>query len=191
MTVTSPPASERDGVTVRRATPADADTVQAMTLELADHEGFAHAVRTTAHDWGRRLADDRVVVLLALKGARPVGYVSAVRQLHLWSGGDILALDDLYTRAEAQGTGVGNRLMTALAEHARREGGPMIRWGMEVDNDGAQRFYRRLGAAQRPKIIASWQSADYEAHLANHDRKSRAQGGTEDRCNTGRSSSRT
>lgn len=165
-----PPDQQRnemdpDTVTVRRATPADADSVQALMLELADHEGFAHAVRTTAQDWTRMLADDHVVVLLACHEGRPVGYVSAVRQLHLWSGGDILAMDDLFARPEARGTGVGTRLMSSLAQHAAAEGQLLVRWEMESDNDGAQRFYRRLGATLRTKVIAAWQPHDYQAHI--------------------------
>ena len=154
-----------DTVTVRRATPADADSVQALMLELADHEGFAHAVRTTAQDWTRMLAEDDVVVLLACRQERPVGYVSAVRQLHLWSAGDILAMDDLFARPEARGTGVGTLLMSALARHAAAEGQLMVRWEMESDNDGAQRFYRRLGATLRTKVIAAWQPHDYQVHV--------------------------
>jgi ribosomal protein S18 acetylase RimI-like enzyme len=154
-----------DTVTVRRATPADADSVQTLMLELADHEGFAHAVRTTRQDWTRMLAHDGVVVLLALRGDRPVGYVSAVRQLHLWSAGEILAMDDLYARPEARGAGVGTRLMSALAQHAAADGQLSVRWEMEVDNEGAQRFYRRLGAVLRTKVIASWQPHDYQTHV--------------------------
>ena len=170
MTATQQPADLPSGSsTVRRATPADAATMQAMIRELAEHERFAHAVRTTAEDWSRMLADDGVVVLLAVDGDRPLGYVSAVHQLHLWSGGDILAMDDLYTRPEARGTGVGGRLMTALAEHAMRGGRPLIRWEMEVDNHGAQGCYRRLGAALRPKVIAVWQPAEYELCCSGKD----------------------
>jgi hypothetical protein len=39
-----------------------------------------------------------VIVLLAERGGQAVGYVSALRQLHLWTGGDVLNLDDLYVR---------------------------------------------------------------------------------------------
>ena len=154
--------ADSDMVTIRPATPGDAESVRALMLELADHEGLAHAVRTSMQDWARMLGQDNVVVLLAFRGGHPVGYVSAVRQLHLWSAGDILAMDDLFARPEARGIGVGTLLMSALAEHAAAQGHLLVRWEMEVDNDGAQRFYRRLGAALRPKVIAVWQPGDYE-----------------------------
>jgi hypothetical protein len=37
----------------------------------------------------------------------------------------------------------------------------LIRWGMEPDNVDAQRFYRRLGATLRPKVLASWAPTAY------------------------------
>ncbi|MEU6135095.1 GNAT family N-acetyltransferase [Nocardioides sp. NPDC047086] len=94
-----------------------------------------------------------IIVLLAEIGREPLGYVSAVRRLHLWSGSDIIALDDLYVRASQRGAGGGRLLMTALAERA---GGLTITWGVQPDNDAAIRFYRRLGATVRAKVVCAW-----------------------------------
>ena len=38
------------------------------------------------------------VTVLAFVGDHPVGYVGGVRQLNLWVGRDLFALDDLYVR---------------------------------------------------------------------------------------------
>ena len=89
-----------------------------------------------------------------------VGYVSALRQLHLWTGGDVLNLDDLYVRPGHRDAGVGRRLMAALAAEAAPDQ-LLIRWGMEADNVDAQRFYRQLGATLRPKVLASWPPSAY------------------------------
>jgi hypothetical protein len=37
----------------------------------------------------------------------------------------------------------------------------LIRWGVEVDDVDAQRFYRRLGATLRHKVLAAWTPAAY------------------------------
>jgi ribosomal protein S18 acetylase RimI-like enzyme len=147
-------------VTVRRATPHDAPTLQVMLLELADHEGDGQHVHVDIERWAALLADPRVVVLLAEDAGGQLGYVSAVHQLHLWMGRDILALDDLYVRAGARNSGVGNHLMTALARYGAADQ-LLIRWEMRADNDGAQRFYRRLGAILRTKVIAAWPPHHY------------------------------
>ena len=153
---------------IRRAGVDDATTVHTMLVELATHEQTAAAVHATAEDWRRMLADPAVVVLLAYDGARPVGYVSGVRRLDLWLGRDLLALDDLYVRAEARNGGVGGRLMAALAEHVADER-LLITWGVREDNVAGQRFYRRLGATLRTKVVAAGQPPEYLAHVArNH-----------------------
>jgi ribosomal protein S18 acetylase RimI-like enzyme len=152
-------------VVIRRATPADAADVAAMVREIAAHEDQAAHVHVSDEQWRRLLDRADVVVLLAERGDRAVGYVSAVRQLHLWTGGDVLALDDLYVRPGHRDEGVGRRLMAALAGLAEPEQ-LLIRWGMEADNVDAQRFYRRLGATLRPKVLAAWTPEAYGSGTA-------------------------
>lgn len=147
-------------VIIRRATPADAADVAAMVGEIAAHEDQSAHVHVDQAQWRRLLARSDVIVLLAERDGAPIGYVSAIRQLHLWTGGDVLALDDLYVRPASRDGGVGRRLMTALAALATPEQ-LLIRWGVEADNVDAQRFYRRLGASLRPKVVAAWAPGAY------------------------------
>ncbi|WP_446220026.1 N-acetyltransferase family protein [Micromonospora sp. IBHARD004] len=116
-----------------------------LVREIAMHEGDDAHVTVTAARWADLLGRDDVTVLLAERAGEPLGYVSAHRRLHLWSGRDILALDDLLVRAPARDAGVGRGLMLALARTAADDG-LVIRWEVKPENTGAQRFYRRLGA---------------------------------------------
>jgi ribosomal protein S18 acetylase RimI-like enzyme len=145
---------------VRRATPEDAATLQQLLLELADQQEEGQHVHVDVDGWRELLAQPQVVVLLAERAGAAVGYVSAVRQLNLWAGRDILALDDLYVRSGFRDGGVGGRLMRALADVAATDQ-LMIRWEMREDNHAAQRFYRRLGATLRTKVIAVWRPHDF------------------------------
>jgi GNAT superfamily N-acetyltransferase len=142
-------------VDVRRAGPDDTAVVLAMVREIAVLEGEAVQVAGTEDAWARVLGRDDVVVLVAERDGEPVGYVSAVRKLHLWYGRDILALDDLFVREGSRDAGVGRLLMTELARWAAPQD-LLIRWEMREDNTAAQRFYRRLGATLRTKVIAAW-----------------------------------
>ncbi|MGY1641253.1 GNAT family N-acetyltransferase [Geodermatophilus sp. SYSU D00703] len=151
-----------ESVTIRRATPADAAPVAAMVREIAAHQDQTAHVHVRDQHWRALLERPEVVVLLAERDGSAVGYVSAVRQLHLWTGGDVLALDDLYVRPGHRDGGVGRRLMAALARLAAPEQ-LVVRWGMEVDNVDAQRFYRRLGATLRPKVLVAWTPVAYAA----------------------------
>jgi ribosomal protein S18 acetylase RimI-like enzyme len=160
--MTTPGNTDTLAVTTRRATPADAADVAAMVGEIAALENQAAHVHVDRAQWRRLLTRPDVIVLLAERDGAPIGYVSAVRQLHLWTGGDVLALDDLYVRPASRDGGVGRQLMIALAALAAPEQ-LLIRWGVEVDNVDAQRFYRRLGATLRPKVVAAWAPGDYTA----------------------------
>ena len=158
------PHTTSPSLTIRRATPADTTEVAAMVAEIAAHEDQSAHVHVDTDQWRTLLARDDVIVLVAEQDGTALGYVSAIRQLHLWTGGDVINLDDLYVRPGHRDAGVGRRLMAALAALAAPEQ-LVIRWGMEVDNVDAQRFYARLGATLRPKVLAGWNPAAY-THVA-------------------------
>ena len=147
-------------LTIRRAGPADAAEVAAMVREIAVLEDQAVHVHVDEDQWRRLLARPDVIVLLAERDRAAIGYVSALQRLHLWTGGDVLSLDDLYVRPGHRDAGAGWKLMAALARLAAPEQ-LLIHWGMEADNVDAQRFYRRLGATLRPKVLASWPAEAY------------------------------
>lgn len=176
--MSGPLVRDGSGVTIRRAGPDDGDGVLAMMREIAAEEGVGD-VDVTAGRWRELLGRDDVVVFLAERDGAPVGYVSAVVQLHLWLGRDIVALDDLYVRPGHRDAGIGRRLMTAMAGFAAPRDG-LVRWGVECDNADAQRFYRRLGARLRPKTIATWPPEAYRDHLT--DPRAIAAGGKERTC---------
>lgn len=134
------------------AGPADATLVHAMARELAVRDGLLPAVQTDEASWCDVLADDRVTVLVASVDEEPVGYVSAVRALHLRSGREIVALDDLVVRASTR-DGIEESLMRELA---RRADGLALRWEVEEGNLARQRFAIALGARLRRKVVAWW-----------------------------------
>lgn len=152
--------SSTEAIRIDQAHPGDAATVRALLIELAEHERSVDAVGATEADWACMLSRPDVLVLLARDGDRAVGYVSAVRTLNLWVGGDILAMDDLYVRAESRDRGVGRDLMAALATHAARDQ-LLVTWGVGADNLAGHRFYQRLGATLRTKVVASWSPDEY------------------------------
>lgn len=143
---------------IRAAVPADADTVHCLVGEIAAHQNQSEHVTTTASQWREILARDDVTVLLAERDQEAVGYVSAVRRLHLWSGQDVIALDDLYVRPDSRDLGIGRALMIELARTTTPEQ-LTITWGVQPDNEAAQRFYQRLGATLHQKVVAAWPPA--------------------------------
>jgi ribosomal protein S18 acetylase RimI-like enzyme len=151
-------------VTIRRAGVEDADDVRTLLVELATHENSADAVHATVQDWRRMLANQRVVVLRAVAGDQPLGYLSGTRQLNLWQCRDLFAMDDLYVRSQVRDRGIGGQLMAALAELVAPDQS-VIAWGVNQDNDAGQRFYQRLGAMLRTKVVAAWRPDAYTRYL--------------------------
>jgi ribosomal protein S18 acetylase RimI-like enzyme len=150
-----------DTVTIRRAGPADAATVMEMVREIAAHEGQLQHVKVTTERWAEMLARPEVIVLVARRDEVALGYVSSIRRIHLWSEKDVLALDDLYVREQARDDGVGRLLMATLAGSYAAPEQLTISWGLEADNEAAARFYRRLGATLRHKVLAGWSPDAY------------------------------
>lgn len=66
-------------VKIRRAMPDDAADVAAMVREIAAHEDQAAHVLVSDAQWRGLLGRAEVIVLLAERDGRTVGYVSAVR----------------------------------------------------------------------------------------------------------------
>lgn len=152
--------STQTSLTIRPAIPADAETVHSLVLDIAELEGDLEHVHVTVEGWARILGRSDVTVLLAEGHGQVLGYVSATRRLHLWSGQDLLAVDDVFVREHARGSGIGRQLLVAMATTVAAEQ-LTIAWGMGPENTSAQRFYRRLGATLRPKIMAGWTATAY------------------------------
>ncbi|GAB2675642.1 GNAT family N-acetyltransferase [Kribbella swartbergensis] len=151
---------------IRRAVPADAETVRSMLVELADYQDQGKYVTATVEDWRGFLGRDDVIVLIAEIDRTAAGYVSSLRRPYLWVGGDQLALDDLYVREKFRSAGVGRMLMLELARHALPDR-LTISWGLRLENEGGYRFYDRLGANLRTKTVASWSPEVYEKLLTD------------------------
>lgn len=80
-----------------------------------------------------------------------VGYSTYSLQYETWKGEPYMDMDCLYLQASARGSGLGGRLMSELQLIARRLGVREIRWQTPDWNDGAIRFYDRLGARRSTK----------------------------------------
>jgi ribosomal protein S18 acetylase RimI-like enzyme len=157
-----------DSITIRAAAPSDAPAIAAMIRELAEHEGISDALAFSVEQLQRALEGRRLRAVIAEDSQGAAGFVSYTIDFAIWSGGDILRVDDVFVRARARGRGMGRRLMTEIAALALA-GGMSARWEIMPENLPAQKFYRGLGAEIRDKIIARW-SPDAMRMLAGSNR---------------------
>jgi GNAT superfamily N-acetyltransferase len=159
------------GVRIRAAQPSDAAVLAAMIRGLADHEGTAGEVAFSLEQLERALAGDRprLHAILAEDSGGAIGFVTYTIDFAIWTGGDVVRVDDVFVRERARGRGTGRLMMARIAELAMA-GGMSARWEIEPANSAAQRFYEGLGVAIRDKTVARWSLADMRRLLASDQR---------------------
>ncbi|MES4908420.1 MULTISPECIES: GNAT family N-acetyltransferase [unclassified Streptomyces] len=142
--------------TVRHAHPGDLPRVAELAAEHAAYEQAA----PPAPDLVQRLETllfsapaPRLRCLVAeVPGGEVVGYATCAPELSTWQGGEYLHMDCLFLSPAHRGSGIGVLLMDAVTAEARRLGLTEIQWQTPEWNEGAARFYDRLGAQAKAKL---------------------------------------
>lgn len=139
-----------DDVTIRLLQPQDLPLYQAIRLEslMEAPQAFAntHAdwAALSEAEWRQRMSGP---IMLALQGDSPVGIMGLIRQ-----NGERRAhrasLIMVYLRANLRGTGLADRLLRAVIDHAARSGITQIELTVSAGNSRAAAFYRRHGFRQ-------------------------------------------
>jgi len=137
-----------------------------MIRELAAHEGSADEVQFSTPQLERALAGDppRVHVLVAEDAGGPIGFVSYTVDFAIWTGTDVLRVDDVFVSRRARRSGVGRMLMMRIASLASAAG-MSARWEIETKNRDAQCFYQALGVSMRDKVVTRWDVAAMKSLL--------------------------
>lgn len=142
--------------TVRAAVAADAGTFYQLMLEEARYHDALQHVHTNADALRRGLGSGRFAVLLAEVDGEAAGYLSYTVNHSIWLGTDYMAIDDVFVLEKFRGRKLGEALMLHARKVAQEAGYPRMRWEVQGYNEGAIRFYQRLGASMVTKGIFSW-----------------------------------
>ncbi|MFE5716694.1 GNAT family N-acetyltransferase [Streptomyces sp. NPDC056501] len=166
--------SERDGgggrAVVRRARAEDLGRVVELVAEHAEYEKSAPPAPGLAtrlagllfggegpggEPQGRTGSTEALPRLRCLVAELPdgslAGYATCAPELSTWDGVAYLHMDCLYLTSTARGHGLGPLLMDAVRAEARAVGLTEIQWQTPAWNEGAIRFYDRLGATSKEK----------------------------------------
>lgn len=141
---------------VRRARVDDLPEVVALIAEHAVYEKADPPAKGLAERLGFLLfgePEPRLIGLVAelREGGPLVGYATCSAEVSTWDGEEYLHMDCLYLRDGHRGLGIGELLMDAVRGEARRLGLGQVQWQTPVWNDGAIRFYGRIGATSKDK----------------------------------------
>lgn len=141
---------------VRAARRADLPAVVALAAEHAAYEKAPPPVPDLAQRLAALLFDapePRLVCLVAESdGGGVVGYATCSTEVSTWQGREYLHMDCLFLRDGTRGQGLGALLVDAVAAEARRRGLDEVQWQTPAWNEGARRFYDRLGARAKEKL---------------------------------------
>lgn len=139
--------SRNDELSIRLAVAEDFEVVHGLLSELEYALGVKDSVRRKAPDLlkfgfsGQPLFE----ALIAWKGDQPVGLALYFREFSTWRGSPGVYVQDLYVSVDAQGRGLGRKLMEAVQERSGSWGATYCKLSVYGQNENAVMFYRHLG----------------------------------------------
>lgn len=146
--------SDRDSPQVRPARPEDIAAIHAMIGELAEFEHLQDQFVAGIDDlhaslFGESPAAEALVAEAADGLAGYAIYFTTFSTFLCRSG---LWLEDLYVRPAWRGSGVGKRLLLAVAREAKARGSGRFEWSVLDWNQRAIDFYEAMGG----EILEEW-----------------------------------
>lgn len=135
-------------LSIEEAAGRDVALVLRFIRELAEYERLAEHVTATEEVLREELFGARPAaeVLIARRGAEPVGFALFFHNFSTFVGRRGLYLEDLYVRPEERGRGVGRALLARLARIALERRCGRMEWAVLDWNEPAIGFYKKLGA---------------------------------------------
>ncbi len=131
----------------------------ALVKELAEFEKEPDAVTVTEEEMrAAGFGPDRTwwgwvaEVDAEAPGDRMVGLAICYERYSTWRG-RVTYLEDIVVTDRMRGQGIGERLFTTCAQHALDKGHHHMSWQVLDWNEGAIRFYERLGAELDPQWV--------------------------------------
>jgi GNAT superfamily N-acetyltransferase len=135
------------GVTIRRATAADGDTLLRLIRGLADYEHLEPPDEASSKRFKHDLSEGaRFEALLAERDDEAIGYALYFENYSTFRGLPVLYMEDLFVVPAARGSGAGFALLRAVVEAAVRRGCCEVAWNVLDWNKPSIDFYERAGA---------------------------------------------
>jgi len=153
-----PPPFRRQGlstksVAIRAAAPSDAAALRDLSAEMLAFYGADRADQEIPSIAEMELflsgLSSSDGILVAMDGARLVGFAAYCRYPALPLGRHGLFLLDLFVKRTARRSGVGRALLKALCEIAIQTDAVHLDWTADLWNDGSLGFYKAIAEADQ------------------------------------------
>jgi ribosomal protein S18 acetylase RimI-like enzyme len=137
-------------MTIRRATPGDADSVARLLHDFqTEYDEPSPGVEALTERYGDLIRNREMTVLLA--GDGPDGFAQIRYRPWVYSAGPNAHayLEELYVAPALRGQGIGRELLDASMETARGEGATHMELGTSEDDEAARSLYESAGFTNR------------------------------------------
>ena len=134
-------------VSIRPANRQDAGAILEMIRELAEFENEPDAVKANEQDiarcgWGEKPYFDALIA--EDDSGNPVGFALYYRTFSTWEGRHGVFVEDLFVKQAARSQGIGRKLLSAVAQIAKKE--ECLRLELNVLHwNPAREFYHGIG----------------------------------------------
>ena len=142
-------------ITLRPATPDDADVMARLVSELAAYQDQAARVTAKPADFRKNgFGPDRQFdCIIAERDGAPVGLAIFYPFYSTWDAGRGLFIHDLIVDESVRGTGVGIKLVSEVARSAKERGCNHLQLNV-VHANPARNFYDRFGFTHRDDLLS-------------------------------------
>lgn len=140
-------AQSTDEIIIANALREDAPAIHDLLRKLSVALDRPHDVKSTPEDIARYGfgPNPTFETILARRGGKAVGLVLFFYEFSTWRGCPGVYIQDLYVDDTLHGSGLGRRLLAAVAARASEHEARYMRLSLDVGNDKGLGFYERLG----------------------------------------------
>jgi GNAT superfamily N-acetyltransferase len=132
----------------------DLPTLVTLCQKHADYEKASYNTEGKQNLLRKMLLSEsaKLFCLIVESDKKPVGYASYTFNLSTWSASEFLYLDCLYLEPDFRGMGIGEVMINKIKAIALDRGCAEIQWQTPAFNEGAIKFYKRVGALGKDKV---------------------------------------
>ena len=130
---------------IRDATENDAKEILDLVRELAIYEKAEDQVTATVEDYQKSLKSHKIFCKLAEIEGEVVGIALYYETFSTWRG-LMYYLEDFVVSKAYRGHGIGQLLMDAYIDEAKKAGAVLVKWQVLDWNEPAVNFYQKMGA---------------------------------------------
>lgn len=141
------------GHNIRRVEESDMDQLLQLCADHAVYEGSSYNPKDKVSHMIKHLIGENPAMLCYVVELKDqlIGYVTFGKQFSTWDADHYVYMDCLYLRSEARGMKIGQELMQIVTDYCISEKCLEVQWQTPNSNEGAIRFYKRLGAESKSK----------------------------------------